>query len=173
MYPDPRDLPESRLKSGFAFENVGIDYAGLVFVNIVYSGNNEFLNHASNQLRNVFGFSNGLFWIFVYKFSTKIFQQMRYELLISDNVSTFISSDVQEFVSNHNLTWKFNLQAAPWLDERICLLLSVWFKSVKRCLKRYWKIQGFLMNIPLLVEVERIVNNRPLTYIIINLFKVD
>ena len=40
-YPYPPDLPESRLKSGFSFENVGIDYAGPVFVTDVYSHNNE------------------------------------------------------------------------------------------------------------------------------------
>ena len=168
-YPDPPDLPESRLKSGFSFENVGIDYAGPVFVTNVYSHNNEvfkawialitcqtsravYLDLATNY--------SGLSCINVLR---RFFSRRGTpKLIISDNGSTFISSDVQAFAATHNITWKFNLEASPWMGgffERMV-------KSIKRCLK---KVLGnskisYEQMLTLLVEVEKIVNNRPLTY---------
>ena len=40
-YPQPPDLPASRLKPSTAFANVGIDYAGPIFVKNVYNIDNE------------------------------------------------------------------------------------------------------------------------------------
>ena len=85
------------------------------------------------------------------------------KMFISDNVSAFISSHVQNFISSKYIQWKFNTEAAPWTGgffERM-------IKSVKRCLKKV--LLNARLNyeelLTVLKEIESIVNNRPLIYL--------
>ena len=95
--------------------------------------------------------------------------------LISDNAKTFQSSakqlikisrskELSQYLTNNRITWKFIVEKAPWWGgfwERMV-------QGVKRCLRRtvgctsltYDQLQT------LLVEVEAVINARPLTYVL-------
>ncbi|XP_066928644.1 uncharacterized protein [Clytia hemisphaerica] len=85
------------------------------------------------------------------------------EEIFSDKGSTFTAENVQNFVTNCQIRWKFSLEKAPWFNgftERLV-------KSVKTCLNKALnnktlKYDEFLS---LLIEIERTINNRPLTFI--------
>ena len=95
-------------------------------------------------------------------------------MIVSDNGKTFKAtskelhsltkhSEVQQFSSTLGIKWNFNLLKAPWwggLFERLV-------KSTKRCLR---KILGqskltYEELTTVLVEVEGVLNSRPLTYV--------
>ena len=94
--------------------------------------------------------------------------------MISDNASTFKSaskeirqiarsSDVHQYLIDKKTTWKFIIEHAPWWGgfwERM-------IRTVKACLQK--TISRATLNQDelhtLLVEVESIVNSRPLTYV--------
>jgi len=169
-YPQAPDLPESRLSQICAFHNIGIDYAGPLFVYNVYNNSNDlykcwialitcqssraiYLDLATDY--------SGQSCINVLK---RFFSRRGIpELVTSDNGSTFTANNVQTFVANNGITWNFNIEAAPWTGGFFERLVQ----SVKRCLK---KLLGKLkvtyeQMITILIEVERIINNRPLIYV--------
>ncbi|XP_057308098.1 uncharacterized protein LOC130645984 [Hydractinia symbiolongicarpus] len=81
-------------------------------------------------------------------------------LINSDNGSNFTST--LEFASAHGTQWTFNVEAAHWQDGFFERLVQ----SVKRCLR---KCSGkYFVNyeelLTFLAEIERILNNRPLTF---------
>ena len=68
----------------------------------------------------------------------------------------------QQFLANHNITWKFITERAPWWGGFYERLVGL----VKRCLKK--TIGKACLNIielnTILIEVEAVLNSRPLTY---------
>ena len=94
--------------------------------------------------------------------------------LISDNAKTFRgasreikkivrSKEVQRYLANNRISWKFIVEKAPWWGgfwERL-------IQTVKRCLRK--TIGRTTLNydelVTLLTEVECVVNSRPLTYL--------
>ena len=94
--------------------------------------------------------------------------------LLSDNAKTFksaskeirsiaCSTEVSHYLTNQRTAWKFIVARAPWLGgfwERMV-------QSVKRCLRKI--IGGAALKLEelstVLVEVESVINCRPLTYV--------
>ena len=82
------------------------------------------------------------------------------DLITPDNGSNFTSIDVQTFTTSNGITWKFNLEAAPWTGGFFERLIQ----SVERCLLGKSKV-SYEDLVTILVEIERIINNKPLTYV--------
>ena len=171
-YPSPPPLPTSRVSPTHAFDSVGLDYAGPLFIKNIYPiDNNDPLFKS---------------WISLFTCATtraihldlavdcsassciRVLQRFisrrgTPKLIISDNGTNFISADVQSYAAEHNISWKFNLASAPWQGGFFERLVQ----SVKRCLK---KLIGhsrltFEELLSVLYEIEMILNNRPLTFV--------
>ena len=39
------------------------------------------------------------------------------QVVLSDNGSPFIANNMQQFVANHNIQWKFSIVEAPWYSR--------------------------------------------------------
>ena len=100
------------------------------------------------------------------------------KMLFSDNARTFKAAnkeltelfklpEVQEFLLNKRVQWRFNLERASWwggVFERL-------IQSTKRCLKKvigqaklnYDELQT------LVIEVEGVLNSKPLTYVYVDI----
>ena len=84
-------------------------------------------------------------------------------LFVSDNGRTFKGRQLRKFNARKGIRWRFNLARAPWwggMYERMV-------RSTKRCLKKAVGSRRLTyeeLN-TVLVEVEAVLNSRPITYI--------
>lgn len=168
-YPSPPDLPKERLDSSRSFNSVGIDYAGPVFVKDVFNRDLPtkkcwivIITCASSRalcLDVSKDYSGDSCIEILRRFSSR---RGSPKCIISDNGSNFTSKEVQNFVAGRGIEWRFNLEAAPWQGgfwERL-------IRSVKSCLKKTIRNAKLSYDelYTVLLEIELILNNRPLTY---------
>ena len=96
------------------------------------------------------------------------------KLLISDNANTFKSAKriiletlndptVKEYLANQQVGWTFNLELAPWSGGFFERLIGL----TKRCLKKTIGKSKMSYDelITTVVEIEAVLNSRPLTYV--------
>ena len=94
--------------------------------------------------------------------------------VISDNAKTFKASskeieklvkspEVQRYLSNSRVTWKFIIEKAPWWGGFWERLIQSVKRSIKKTVGR--ASLGYDELNTLVVEVESLINSRPLTYI--------
>ena len=83
--------------------------------------------------------------------------------IISDNGKNFVSKDSQNFISHSNVKWHFNLPLAPWHGGFFERLTGIVNDLLKKDLQNN-KLAYEEMQIVLL-EIEMIINNRPLTHL--------
>ncbi|XP_020605307.1 uncharacterized protein LOC110044129 [Orbicella faveolata] len=166
----PTTLPDFRVSDDFAFSRIGVDFAGLVYVRNVYSrskrSNKAYIaiftcaSYRAIHLEIVPDLSTSSF---MRCFKRLIFRRGLPQFIISDNGKTFKGSSLKTFLEENGVTWKFNVPRAPWRGgffERMV-------RSVKHCLKKtlgasrvdYEEFETTL------VEVEGILDSRPLTYV--------
>ena len=169
-YPNEPALPRERVAANYAFQNMGIDYLGPVYVKDIYANSNE--THKAwiaiatcTTTRAVYldlvSDCSGPTCVNLLKRLASTHGQSK--VMISDNGTNFISHDVQNFMANRGTLWKFNIEKAPWYGGFFERLV----RSVKRCLRK--SIENAKLNyeelLTVLKEVENILNNRPLTYL--------
>ena len=167
--PDP-PLPDIRVSVTNPFMAVGVDLAGPMYV----------------KVRDVDGKENSKAYIVLFTCagtravhlemvddcsSTRYIRALRRfvarrgkpRIMLSDNATNFSSKETQSFLVNHNIIWQPTISNAPWYGGMYERLIKV----VKRCLKKVLK--GAKLSLDelntIVIEVEGIVNNRPLTYI--------
>ena len=186
--PPPPPLPEFRVKQIFPFSVVGVDFAGPLMIKEhvpTLRGQHAYTSCKGKAWVCLFtcGVTRAVHLDIVTDMSSLTFLRCfkRFvsrrglpSLIVSDNGATFKSaakviqsimkhSEVQQYLSDVNLRWSFNIERAPWWGgffERMVQLL-------KRCLRKMVG-QSRLTYDELLTsvtEVEMILNSRPLTYI--------
>ena len=85
------------------------------------------------------------------------------ENVISDNGSNFVAIETQNFASNFNIKWHFNLAFAPCQWGFFERLMRSGKELLKKDLQNYKITFDELQTI--LLEAELIINNRPLSHI--------
>jgi len=158
-----------RVSDENSFSNIGIDYAGPVYVTNIYQSDGTtykawivIVTCASSRAvyLDLVPDCSGPTCINVLKRYTSVIGAPK--VVISDNGKNFISSDVQNFMSSKGVIWKFNVESAPWTGgffERIV-------KMVKRSLRKILRTSKLSFDelVTVLKEIQNVLNNRPLTY---------
>ena len=137
--PPPPPLPESRVADEFAYSRVGVDFAGPIYVPDIYSDKPG--THKAYIALFTCATSRGLHLeltsdltasSFLRAFSRFKARRGNPKIVISDNGKTFTDAKVKAYCLRENITWKFNVEAAPWWGGFFERLL----RSVKLCLKK-------------------------------------
>ena len=175
----PPPLPDYRVQPSRPFQTTGVDFAGPFFVRFTGTGGTfkvwlclyTCCTTRAVHLDLVTDMTANTFIRSFRRFSARRGTPLR---VISDNGKTFKSAsklirqllnspDAAKYFSELHVDWQFNLERAPWwggIFERM-------IKSAKRCLKK--AIGRSCMSYDefhtLLVEVEAVLNSRPLTYV--------
>ena len=162
----PPPYPSFRINSSEPFSNVGVDFAGPLFVKGV------------GEPKKAYVFLLTCMWTRAIHLelvpdlgSSACVRGLRRffgrrgvpQTVLSDNAKVFRSADVLALLRDRGVIWRFSTPRAPWTG-------GVWermIRSVKRCLKKVLgnAMLSFEELATILVEVETTVNNRPLTYI--------
>ena len=168
--PEPSDLPKFRLDFNYAFCNIGVDFAGPLYLKDIYGENDQMFKSyiclfTCATTRNVhFELTPSMDASDVIKALVRLLSRRGcIKMFISHNFSSFKSDEVSTFLLLHNINWKFILPLSPWWGgfyERLV-------RTVKNILR---KILGrsklnFEELYTILTQVECILNSRPLSYV--------
>ncbi len=149
--PKSAPLPKFRVEENPAFTNTGIDFAGPLFVKA--STTKE--SHDSSKVYIALytcGSSRAVHLdvvpdlnasTFIRSFKRLVGRRGIPRLVVTDNAKTFKSASrtlsavfglpaVQKYLLDHRITWRFNLERAPWWGGFFERLI----RCVKRCLKK-------------------------------------
>ena len=163
----PPPLPEFRVVLSEPFSTTGVDFAGPLYIRC-HAGETEkayiaLFSCAATRalhLELVPGQSSPAFIRCLQRF---IGRRGAPHLVLSDNAKTFVAEDLKAFLRERRISWQFNLSKSPWrggMYERMV-------RMTKRCLKKklgkarvsYEELETVL------IEIESVINNRPLTYV--------
>ena len=174
-YPNVLELPDCRFNEKNAFSVVGVDHFGVIRCKSNFRSNNldedegykcYVVLHTSASTRGVIlglvpdTSSKEFIYLFIDSLKRFIARRWCPVEILSDNGSAFTAAETQKFVTGRNLSWKFTLAKALWYG-------GIWerlIQSTKRCLKRV--IGSSMLTVlemqPVLLEIEFILNSRPL-----------
>ncbi|XP_057290228.1 uncharacterized protein LOC130612911 [Hydractinia symbiolongicarpus] len=169
IYPSTSALPDFRLSLNFAFTNIGIDYAGPLYIRDIYSRSDVhkawicLITCVSSRAVYLDISTDLCASTCVNVLKRFVNKNGAPKVINSDNGSNFISKEVQHFASSHGIKWCFNIEAAPWQGGYFERLIQ----SLKRCLKKvlFKTLVDYEEMLTILSAIERILNNRPLTFI--------
>ena len=166
-YPEHSDLPELRFDDKYPFSSTGVDYCGPLFCLPVYghkdstfkawiviytcTATRAIILDVVNDMKAV---------TFISSFVRFISRRGCPNTIASDIGSVFTADETQSFMSNRYISWKFNLDCAPWFG-------GIWERlvaCVKGCIKKIVgvKITTYIELQTLVCEIELLLNNRPL-----------
>ena len=168
--PNAPPLPPFRVSDDAAFSQIGIDFAGPLFVRDIYSKDKQshkcyiaLFSCASTRaihLELVPDLQGSTFLRALKRFMGRRGIPAR---ILSDNGKTFTDFMVQKFVNSKGIEWRFNIPKASWWGG----MFEIMVKLTKRCLRktlrnaslRYEELETIL------TETESILNSRPLTFL--------
>ena len=175
----PPPLPEYRVSQTRPFQATGIDFAGPLYVRPAgHSGTTKvwlvLYTCCSTRAVHLDLVQDMSAPTFLRSFRRFTARRGTPSLVISDNAKTFKAAadtikgildgpEVMRFFTNFRVEWQFNLEKAPWqggIFERM-------IQSAKRCLKKAIGRNCLTLDelLTLVVEVEGVLNSRPLTYV--------
>ena len=175
--PDPAPLPKSRTQDVNPFTFTGVDFTGALYVR---NGSEEVKAYVclftcatsrAVHLEVVTDLSTATFMLAFRRF---VGRRSLPELMISDNATTYeaAADELKKLFSSEELhtalgirgtTWKFIPKKAPWFGGFWERLIGLTKTTIKKILGRAHVSLLVLQTI--VVEVELILNNRPLTYL--------
>ena len=85
------------------------------------------------------------------------------KLFVSDNFVTFKSSVMKDYLRKNDITWHFILERSPWWGGFYERLIGLTKSTLKKVLNK--SVLNFEQLMTMLLEVESVLNSRPLTYI--------
>ena len=180
--PKTAPLPKFRVEENPAFTNTGIDFAGPLYVKTstakeshdtskVYIALYTCGSSRAVHLDVVPDLNAGTF---IRSFKRFIGRRGILRLVVTDNAKTFKSASrtlstvfklpaVQKFLLDHRITWRFNLERAPWCGSFFERLI----RCVKRCLKKILRNTRLTYEelLTVVVDIECVLNSRPLTFV--------
>ena len=166
-YPSLSDLPELRFDETFPFASTGVDYLGPLYCLPIYAKGDDLhkayvviYTCATTRAVILDVVSNANTDNFLNSFKRFLSRRGCPSLMLSDNGSVFVADATQQFAADRGISWKFNLDCAPWFG-------GIWERlvaSVKRCMKKVigTKKLTFVELQTLIGEIELILNNRPI-----------
>ena len=175
--PPTATLPDFRVKESPPFRKVGVDFAGPLYVKGPVDEMTKcyiaLFTYCITRAVHLDLVQNLLATTFVNCLKRMCARRGTPSLIISGNAKTFKATvkllerlgneeTVVEFLNSRRITWRFNLERAPWqggIYERMV-------GTVKKCLRKVLgnaKLSHDELN-TLLTEIECTVNSRPLTY---------
>ena len=175
---NPAPLPTDRTTGWRSFQVIGLDYAGpFTFKKTANTtGKAYILLFACSLTRAVCLelVKTQSLNEFLPSLKRLIGRRGRPEKIYSDNFSTFVAAakwlkkavmteETHDFMSNQNITWKFNMSRAPWwggqFERMVGLVKSVLYKSLGKALLTWDEF------VEVLLDTEIVLNNRPLSYV--------
>ena len=162
-------LPNFRVAEAHAFSVVGANHAGHVFVRNIFAGDSTMFksyilvitctSSRSIHLEITPDLSGPAFIRSFIRFQGR---RGSPSLVVSDNASAFKDQRLKRYLQSKNINWQHNIPRASWWGG----FYEVMVKLTKKCLK---KIAGNAKLLyeemeTLLIEIEGVLNSRPLTY---------
>lgn len=165
--PDCPSLPKFRLECNHAFENVGLDYAGPLFIkNPNYNKEKCYILlftcavTRAIHLELCTDLSADVLILAIKRFSSR---RGVPKLFVSDNFKSFKSILLKNYLLKEGMNWQFILEKSPWwggfYERLVGIVKTLLKKIIGKALCNYEKLTTSLC------EVESAVNMRPLTYV--------
>ena len=179
--PQFAPLPEERLVPGRVFESVGLDYFGPMYVKMetetakVWVCILTCLTTRAIHMELVRNMSTEQFLMCFRRF---ISRRGTPKYIVSDNAKQFKLSknvidllwlesiqhnDVMEFIAGKGIKWKYITELAPWMGGVYERMIGIVKRSLKKSIGTGQLTCCQLET--LLIEIEAIVNSRPLVYV--------
>ena len=170
-------LPECRVKSGHAFETIGVDFAGPFYCSNGRKTIKAYITLftcATSRAVHIEAATDMSVNTFKQSLRSFITRRGMPSRIISDNAQTFKSAakwlkklknseEVNNFLESKGINWQFNVARAPWwggfFERLIGLVKSCLMKILGRAKISFKEFKECLL------DVEATLNNRPLTYL--------
>ena len=175
-YPNPpsAQLPEFRCQRSLPFQTTGVDYLGPLLVKPTYNSaesNNEFLAKvhialytcATTPAVHLDLVPDTSASSFIKSLKRFISRRGIPYLMISNNATCFKNVKLSEELTSLQIKWKFIIEASPWWGGFWEWLVQSTKRTLRKSLFRATVTYEELLT--LIVEIEGILNCRPITYV--------